>query len=176
MGRTWQGLLQTLRYLTCMSGFLQRRFLHQPVMANILHSEHQLQSATSGFVEKDSAVMLKVSRRERGCGWPETSLGKELDKIWWCLSSWLWFWILELLLKPRGGGTTKSTRCTGKCQGRCRWVIKTVARTLSYQSPTVPVYSKHIFSFVFFLGELIEIPRNWVSVEEEWWVSLVAQQ
>ena len=67
-GQNMAGSAPNTAVLTCMSGFLQRHFLHQPVMANILHSEHQLQSATSGFVEKDSAVMLKVSRRERGCG------------------------------------------------------------------------------------------------------------
>ena len=64
-GQSMAGSAPNTSVLTCMSGFLQRCFLHQPVMANILHLERQLQSATRGFIVKDSAVMLKVSRKER---------------------------------------------------------------------------------------------------------------
>ena len=64
-GQNMAGSAPNTVVLSCMSLFLQRHFLHQPVMANRLHLARQLQSATSGFVEKDSAVMLKVRRRER---------------------------------------------------------------------------------------------------------------
>ena len=76
-GQSMAGSAPNTAVLTCMSGFLRRRFLHQPVMANILHLERQLQSANRGFVEKDSAVMLKVSRRERERLWLTRDLSWE---------------------------------------------------------------------------------------------------
>ena len=63
-GQSMAGSAPNLVVLTYVSGFLQRLHLHQPVMANILHLVRQLQSMTSGFVEKNSVVKLKVSRGE----------------------------------------------------------------------------------------------------------------